>query len=132
MAFQIVEKNTKTGFIPYNATEGRPRAKEALTLDTKERFRINRALQERLGCVRKPIKLHVGFDPQTGRIGLARPGDIQTNTSPLSFGADAGYASARGFLKQFNIKIDKTVRYIFTGEVEGGWMVFEPDNEACQ
>ncbi|GAA5345971.1 helix-turn-helix domain-containing protein [Planifilum fimeticola] len=114
----------KTGFIPYKANEGRPRDKEGFTIDTHGRFYLNRALQERLGCVGKPIKLHIGYDPETKKIGLAKYGEIQLDASPLSFGANRSYASARGFLNRFGIRVDKLIKYTFTG-VDNGWMVFE-------
>jgi hypothetical protein len=112
-------------FIPYNAREGRPSNQLTITIDKAGRLYLSKALQEELDCVDKPIKLHVGYDPENKRIGLAKPEDVQLEKhSPLSFGGDRAYASARGFLSRFQIPHDKSYKYVYTG-TQDGWMSFE-------
>lgn len=113
-------------FTVYDAKGGRPSNEMAITIDRAGRMYLNRKLQEELDCVDKPIKLLVAYEADTGRIGIARPEDVKVeNYSPLSFGGERAYASARGFINRFNIDNRETLKYVFDEITPEGWMAFK-------
>lgn len=117
-------------FTVYNAKGCRPSHEMAITIDRSGRIYLNRKLQEELDCVGKPIKLLIAYEADTGRIGLARPEDVEVEDySPLSFGGERSYASARGFVTRFNIDNRETVRYVFDEVTPEGWMAFRREDE---
>lgn len=117
------------GFVPYSAESGRPSNRMTITIDRLGRLYLNKKLQEELGCVDKTIKLYIAYDPETKRIGLAKPGEIELeDVTPLTFGKDRAYASARGFLSRFQIDHREARKYVYVGK-EGPWMAFELDED---
>lgn len=95
----------------------------ALTLDKFGRLQMNAALRKKLGVIKDmPFKAHIAFDPDTGNIGLARPGEVSVadNVAPATFDKSRYYATARGFMSRHQPKLGKYV-YI---ERQNNWYAF--------
>jgi hypothetical protein len=95
----------------------------AITVDKFGRLYLNAAMREKLGVLEgAPFKCHVGFDEQTGDIGIARPGEVNVgdDVSPATFDGKRYYASVRGFIRKNNVRLGKYV-YI---ERQNNWYVF--------
>lgn len=108
-------------FIAYNFRGGDDLP--AITIDHFGRLRMNSALRKKLGVVAgTPFKAHVAFDPDTGNIGLARPGEVAVSDDviPASFDRNRYYAVARGFMTRHKPKLGKYV-YI---ERQNNWYAF--------
>lgn len=106
-------------FEPYNADD-----EPAITVDGKYgRLYINAAMREKLGVLPgTPFKCHVAYDTDTGNIGIALPGQVNVDdeVSPATFDRQRYFASARSFLKKWEVEPGKYV-YI---ERKHGWFVF--------
>ncbi len=108
-------------FIAYNFRSGDDLP--ALTVDHFGRLYMNAALRKTLGVVKDmPFKAHIAFDPDTGNIGLARPGEVNVgdNVAPATFDRKRYYAGVRGFMRKHKPKLGKYV-YI---ERQNNWYAF--------
>lgn len=108
-------------FIAYNFRSGDDLP--AITVDHFGRLYMNAALRKKFGVVKgEPFKAHVAFDPVTGNIGLARPGEVNVgdNVAPATFDRNRYYAMARGFMTRHKPKLGKYV-YI---ERQNNWYAF--------
>ncbi|QHZ58615.1 hypothetical protein M655_024925 [Brevibacillus sp. NSP2.1] len=108
-------------FIPYNFRAGDELP--AITVDKFGRLYLNAVMREKLGIVSgQPFKCHVAFDPDTGNIGIARPGEVNVGdeVSPASFDGKRYYASVRGFISKHGVRLGKYV-YI---ERQNNWYAF--------
>lgn len=108
-------------FIAYNfrAGDGLP----AITVDKFGRLYLNAIMREKLGVPEgAPFKCHVAFDPDTGNIGIARPGEVNVGdeVSPATFDSKRYYASVRGFINKHGVCLGKYV-YI---ERQNNWYAF--------
>ncbi|WP_025846533.1 hypothetical protein [Brevibacillus agri] len=108
-------------FIPYSFRVGDDLP--AITLDHFGRLYMNAALRKKFGVVKgTPFKAHIAYDPDTGNIGLARPGEVRVSDDviPATFDRNRYYAVARGFMRKHKPKLGKYV-YI---ERQNNWYAF--------
>ncbi|EMT54739.1 hypothetical protein I532_04005 [Brevibacillus borstelensis AK1] len=108
-------------FIVYNFRSGDDLP--AITVDHFGRLYMNSALRKKLGVVKgAPFKAHIAYDPDTGNIGLARPGEVSVGDEvvPATFDRNRYYATVRGFMRRFSPKLGKYV-YI---ERQNNWYAF--------
>ena len=108
-------------FIAYNFRAGDDLP--AITVDKFGRLYLNAAMREKLGVsAGAPFKCHVAFDPDTGNIGIARPGEVNVGdeVSPATFDGKRYYASVRGFINKYGVRLGKYV-YI---ERQNNWYAF--------
>lgn len=110
---------------PFSGKKGRPSTEMAITIDHQGRIYLSKALQRELNCEGKGIKLYLGYDAETKRIGLAKPEEVQLpQHRPIRFDKHRGYASVRSFLHYFRIPYNHTSRYVLIAK-ENGWYTFE-------
>lgn len=108
--------------IPYDAKEGRPSIEMAITIDRQGRLYLNKALQRKLGCEGKGIKLYLAYDHVNKRIGIAKPGMVRLpHHRPVAFDKSRAYAMVRSFLHYFRIPYDQPYRYVYDGKEDGWW-----------
>lgn len=108
-------------FVAYNFRAGDDMP--AITVDKFGRLYLNAAMREKFGVVDGvPFKCHVAVDVDTGNIGLARPGEVNVgdDVSPATFDGKRYYASVRGFINKYGVKLGKYV-YI---ERQNNWYAF--------
>lgn len=108
-------------FIAYNFRSGDDLP--AITVDHFGRLYMNAALRKKFGVVKGvPFKAHIAFDPDTGNIGLARPGEVNVSddVAPATFDKSRYYAGARGFMARHKPKLGKYV-YI---QRQNNWYAF--------
>lgn len=108
-------------FIPYNFRVGDDLP--AITVDKFGRLYLNATMRSKFGVAAgMPFKCHVAYDPDTGNIGIARPGEVNVgdDVSPASFDGKRYYASVRGFIRKYGVKLGKYV-YI---ERQNNWYAF--------
>lgn len=93
-------------FVFHNAAPGSGEA--YILVDMFGRMQLSSALRKKLGIVPgAPFKCHLAFDPDTGNIGLARPGEvagIPESYAPASFDRKRYYASVRSFIKRWHLR----------------------------
>ncbi|QIC06123.1 hypothetical protein GOP56_11175 [Brevibacillus sp. 7WMA2] len=94
-----------------------------ISLDKFNRLYLSYGLRNKLGIVPgTPFKCHVGYDPKTGNIGLARPGEISVDDSvqPAIFDSKRYYAAVTSFVRKHNVPVGK---YLYI-ERSNNWYAF--------
>jgi len=96
-----------------------------ITVDVQGRIYLNKGVRVELGTDGLPIKLYLAYDKVNKRIGLGKPDVVRvTDATPFRFSGKRAYASARTFLKYYDLYPNETPeKYVFDGR-ENGWLTF--------
>ncbi|MCR8983090.1 hypothetical protein [Brevibacillus laterosporus] len=111
-------------FVAHNFAES---LEAYISVDKFNRLYLSSALRNKLGIVPgTPFKCHVGYDPATGNIGIARPGEVSVEDSvqPATFDGKRYYAAVSSFIRKNNVPVGK---YLYI-ERSNNWYAFRHEN----
>lgn len=101
-----------------------------ITIDRQHRLMISAELRREFSSVGTDLRLHVAYDPENKRIGIAKPEMVRksaTNSKPHKFDA-RGYTSAKSVMKKAGwTEITESLRFEDDGTEHVGndkWRVF--------
>ncbi|TPG88145.1 hypothetical protein EEL32_10310 [Brevibacillus laterosporus] len=112
-------------FVAHNFAES---LEAYISVDKFNRLYLSSALRAKLGIVAgTPFKCHVGYDPQTSNIGIARPGEVSVEDSvqPATFDGKRYYASVSSFVRKNNVPVGK---YLYI-ERSNNWYAFRHEED---
>ncbi|MCR8983069.1 hypothetical protein [Brevibacillus laterosporus] len=112
-------------FVAHNFAES---LEAYISVDKFNRLYLSSALRNKLGIVPgTPFKCHVGYDPKTGNIGIARPGEVSVEDSvqPATFDGKRYYAAVSSFIRKNNVPVGK---YLYI-ERSNNWYAFRHENQ---